>query len=29
MNDNKIANLRNIYTVDLLKGMFFLADLKQ
>ncbi len=23
MNDNKIANLRNIYTVDLLKSMFF------
>ncbi len=28
MNVNKIANLRNIYTVDLLKSMF-LADLKQ
>ncbi len=28
MNVNKIANLRNIYTVELLKSMF-LADLKQ
>ncbi len=28
MNVNKIANLRNIYTVDLLKSML-LADLKQ
>ncbi len=27
-NVNEIANLRNIYTVDLLKRMF-LADLKQ
>ncbi len=29
MNVNKIANLTNIYTVDLLKSKFFLADLKQ
>ncbi len=28
MNVNKIANLRNIYTVDVLKSIF-LADLKQ
>ncbi len=29
MNANKIANLRNIYTVDLLRSMLFLANLKQ
>ncbi len=29
INVNKIANLRNIYTVEILKSTFFLADLTQ